>query len=45
MYTKKKERYALRGLFIQENLPNDTPSNNVSNISKQESLVTTLSLK
>lgn len=45
MYTKKKERYALRGLYVQENRPNDTPSNNVSNISKQEILVTILSLK
>lgn len=45
MYTKKKERYALRGLYVQENLLNDTPSDNVSNISKQEILVTILSLK
>lgn len=43
--TKKRERYALRGLYVQENLPNDTPSDNVSNISKQEILVTIFSLK
>lgn len=42
---QKKERYALRGLYVQENLLNDTPSDNVSNISKQEILVTILSLK
>lgn len=43
--TKKRERYALSGLYVQENLPNDTPSDNVSNISKQEILVTIFSLK
>lgn len=42
MYTKQKKE---RDTYVQENLPNDTQSNNVSNISKQEILVTIFSLK